>query len=200
MRILLTLTVILASCAVPPRETASTAPVTQDKKQLKLEIPDAGWEPIFFRSINERAAVSKLNDLRSTVLTGDNLEVRVWCGFGVTALTGYVIKRAGAKWSALKLAPVNPNSPVSRTDFPITPKADWPTLWKRLTDNGILTLPDSSRLPGDITLRDGVSYVVEINMNLTYRTYMVRSPEHAKTHEAAQMIEIVRILQQEFDT
>lgn len=119
MRILLALALMVASCSVPPREMVGSAPMAQDKQQLKLAIPVADWEPIFFRSINERAAAADLKDLRSTVLINDDLEVRVWRGFGVTALTGYVIKREGGQWSGLKLAPLNASALVQKRSLPL---------------------------------------------------------------------------------
>lgn len=197
MRVSILLTLLLASCSVLPGEQKERTQMSTTKKQLKLEIPNAPWEPIFFNSINERAALAELNDLRSTVLDNDDIEIRVWCGFGVSALNGYAIKRRGGEWSAVRIPPVNPNDPRSLKVFFVTPKSSWQQLWGRLTNEGLLTLPDSSRLPKDPSFLDGVSYVVEINMNLTYRTYMYGNPEKQKSPEARQMVEIIHTVYQE---
>ena len=135
------------------------------------------------------------------MLTHDDLEIRVWRGFGVTALDGYVIKRVKGEWSGLKIPPIRPNYSGSYTNISITPKSGWNQLWKRLTDEGVLTLPDSSQLPNGISFMDGISYVVEINMNLTYRTYMYGDPQNqGDSREAKQMMRVIHTLQQELGT
>jgi hypothetical protein len=45
----------------------------------------------------------------------------------------------------------------------VVPQTDWNVLWNRVEAFGILTLPDSSTLPGEVMVLDGTSYVVEIN-------------------------------------
>ena len=46
---------------------------------------------------------------------------------------------------------------------------------------------------------DGVSYVVEINKDQQYRTYLYDNPAQAKCSEAKQMLEIAGIIAEEFD-
>jgi hypothetical protein len=197
MRVLIILTLLLASCPSPPGKQVDQTHMSTTKKQLSREIPNAPWEPIFFNSINERAALAELNDLRSTILDHDDIEVRVWYGFGVSALSGYAIKRRGGEWSALRIPPVKLSDPKSAKAFAITSKSGGQQLWERLTKEGLLTLPDSSTLPDNSSSLDGVSYVVEINMNLTYRTYMYGNPEKQKSPEARQMAEIIHTIYEE---
>ena len=49
------------------------------------------WEAIFFPEINERARLAKLTDLRGTLLKKNDLELRIWIGFGPVALKGFVL-------------------------------------------------------------------------------------------------------------
>jgi hypothetical protein len=44
-----------------------------------------------------------------------------------------------------------------------SPKSGWETLWQKLIDTGILTLPDSSELEYKNLVEDGKGYVVETN-------------------------------------
>lgn len=44
-----------------------------------------------------------------------------------------------------------------------------------------------------------MSYVVEINKDQKYRTYLYDNPSEAKCSEAKQMLEIARIIAEEFD-
>jgi hypothetical protein len=46
--------------------------------------------------------------------------------------------------------------------------------------------------------RDGMSYVVEINSDRTYRTYMYDNPFYAKCDEAKRMMKIGEIVADEF--
>jgi hypothetical protein len=158
-------------------------------------VPSAGWEQSFFPSIEARAAQAKLDDLKLTHLDGNDFEIRIWEGFGVSRLSGYVIKRKGTEWSALLLLGVDSSEPVQT--IAVMPKSGWDPFWQHLTQSGILTLPDSSTLPDYGVGVDATSCVVETNMNLTYRTYMYSNPEHRKSREARQMVEIIRILDEE---
>lgn len=165
-----------------------------------MNIPKATWEPIFFRAIDERAKQSRLKTLRSGVLPGDGFEVRVWHGFGLTLLEGFVLKRAGAQWSAIHLRGITRN--MQSHDFQKTlrpPNSGWDKSWQRLQDAGILSLPDAFGIecsPMDV---DGMSYVVEYNRDGIYRTYMYDNPENAKCDEAKRMIKIGNIIAEEFN-
>lgn len=70
-------------------------------------------------------------------------------------------------------------------------------MWRELTDSGLLTLPDAASIQCDPRGKDGTSYVVEINMNRTYRTYMYRDPQYANCNEAKQMLRIGKIITDE---
>jgi hypothetical protein len=168
------------------------------KDELKLDIPTADWVPIFFRSINRRAELAQLSDLKSASLPENDLEIRVWSGFGVSALRGFVLKRQGGHWLAAHIPSIKPSDPNSHHAVPVVPRSGWEQLWERITEDGILTLPDSSQLPGgDDSILDGVSYVVEINMNHTYRTYMYSNPRHHDSLEAKRMVNIIDTLYKE---
>ena len=173
--------------------------VTPEKQGLSLNIPRATWEPIFFESINERASVAKLPNLRTALLPNNDLEVRIWVGFGLTALEGLVLRRVDSQWSATHLEGIHSRLPKSEYQKRLqTPKSGWDASWQRLIDAGILTLPDASEVQCNAGVLDGMSYVIEINMNKTYRTYMYDNPNYAKCNEAKQMIKIGDIRVEEF--
>ena len=46
---------------------------------------------------------------------------------------------------------------------------------------------------------DGMSYVVEVNTQAMYRTYLYDNPSYAKCAEAKEMIRIGNIIAEEFD-
>jgi len=57
------------------------------------------WQPIFFEEINNRAKFAKLASLRKVSLPEDDLELRIWIGFGAIPLEGFVIKRRSSRWA-----------------------------------------------------------------------------------------------------
>lgn len=174
--------------------------VAQEKKQLQLSVPKATWEPIFFDHINKGAKAARLPDLRKAVLPNDDMEVRIWIGFGLTELEGFIIRRSNDKWVAFRIKGIDPRLSWKNPQITfLTPKSGWNNFWRCLTDEGILTLPDASELKNEARINDGVSYVVEINMNKTYRTYHYSNPEYQKWEEAKHIIQIEDILLEEFN-
>jgi hypothetical protein len=163
-----------------------------------LDIPKDTWEPIFFEAIDERAKLTNLKTLR-TPLPDDDLEVRVWHGFGLTALEGFVLKRTAGQWSAIHLDGITRRvaSPESQRTLH-EPKLGWDACWQRLQDAGILNLPDSAAIGCSAMINDGMSYVVEYNYKGTYRTYLYDNPDYAKCNEAKRVIQIGNLIAEEF--
>jgi hypothetical protein len=192
--------VFAASCSSLHQAPGTKETPSPGRKELRLDIPKDTWEPIFFKSIDERARIANLKTLRAASLPHDDLEVRVWHGFGLTALEGFVLKRAAGEWSAIHLEGIHPNLLRSEYEKKLqTPKSGWELCWRRLEETGILTLPDGSAIGCSPMINDGMSYVVEFNSNGIYRTYLYDNPDYAKCKEAKQMIAIGNIISEEFD-
>jgi hypothetical protein len=49
-----------------------------------------------------------LSDLRKLPPSSDELHVRLWHGFGLTGVNGFVLSRTGAIWTAQVIAPGQP--------------------------------------------------------------------------------------------
>ena len=79
------------------------------------------------------------------------------------------------------------------------PRSGWEAAWGRLEGAGILTLPDAEAVNCNSRGLDGTYYIVETNVNATYRTYMYANPDPPKCREARQMVEISRIIAEEFN-
>jgi len=169
-----------------------------------LEKSNLTWEDIYFEAIIEREKTSNLKRLKSKALPGDDLEIRVWSGFGITLLEGFILKRTAGEWSAVDLDwEVSENRKGKRDVKPLdkkldVPKSGWDAAWQKLFDAGILTLPDAEKINCSGNTIDGFSYVVEYKLKNTYRTYMYDNPEYAKCDEAKQMVKINRIIAEEF--
>jgi hypothetical protein len=194
-----TVWIIKHSSTAIVQQKIGIASTQQEKRELRLDIPKDIWEPIFFKSINERARVANLSNLREVTLPSDDLEVRVWAGFGLTTLEGFNLKRTDGQWSAIHLEGISARLPRSEYQRTLqAPESGWETCWKRLVDAGIATLPDAEAIHCNPHINDGFSYVVEFNMNKTYQTYMYENPDAAKCSEAKQMMNISEIIAEEF--
>jgi hypothetical protein len=156
---------------------ASVSPATAAPP--KLDIPKDAWEPIFFESINASSKKVNWPSLRSMDLGPDAIEVRVWSGFGLMGIQGKRIRRVGQKWTGYLLIDGSNEKKISyNREFPLGP--EWEAEWEKIRNLGILTLPDSSTLPDEIGVLDGVAYVVEINDGAHYRTYRYSNPSLQK--------------------
>ena len=199
MKVLAVLIALMASCSSSPQSQRSRPTPAARYKEFQVNIPKAIWEPIFFKSINERAELSNLRTLRESALRDDDLEVRVWHGFGLTALEGFILKRAAGQWSAIHLNGIRAGLPPHQYQKLLQPpRSGWDLCWQRLQAAGILTLPDASAIGCGGGLNDGMSYVVEYNRDGIYRTYMYDNPDYAKCDEAKRIIDIGNTISEEF--
>ncbi len=174
--------------------------LSQKEPRMPSITHEKAWEPIFFEEINERAKLAKLGNLRRATLPKDDLELRVWIGFGVIPLEGIIIRRRSGRWSALHLRSLTPH--LARHNYEKAlgvPKSGWDPLWQHLVREGILTLPDSSELKDDVLVMDGESFVIEVNKGGSYRTYKYSNPDLQKWPEAKRITEIVQTILNEFD-
>jgi hypothetical protein len=172
---------------------------SSSNQEVRLIIPNARWEQLFFRDINSVARFSGQPDLRKTNLAGGDLELRFWWGFGLSPLEGVTLRRVSGQWSAIhvKADKYYEPSKANRKEL-LPPKSGWESVWQQLVGAGILTLPDVSELNCNVGGADGGAYVVETNSDHTYRTYMYDFPSEAKCNEAKQMVKIGDIIFEEF--
>ena len=170
------------------------------KKELKKNIPNASWVKIYFEGIDKTLKRNSMYKLRENILAEDDFEIRVWVGFGKYVNDGLILKHSsGGNWTATYLSEMLCHS-ENRGKYNLeSPKSGWEVTWQKLVDAGILTLPDSSELKDEVSINDGKSYVVEINLDNTYRTYQYSNPDDQKWKEAEQIIKIGEIIAGEFD-
>jgi hypothetical protein len=176
------------------------APAVQEGRQPRRVTPAAEWEPIFFKAIDARVGEAGLPSLRAEALPDGESEIRVWVGFGLSGEDGIVLRHSGGQWSGLYLHGMSDGPLPRKYQKALTvPKSGWETAWQRLSDAGILTLPDASAVQCSTYINDGVGYVVEINADKIYRTYLYDNPNHAQCDEAKKMMRIGEIIAEEFD-
>lgn len=208
MKFLLFLILCICSGHISAQNPASKTQNNSNEVQKTYEvivpdIPKDTWEKIFFESIDERTDEAQIKSLRKTKLADDDLEIRIWKGFGLMRLEGFILKRINKNWSAIHIDTnyvsgkvVNENKQLNK------PKAGWEAAWKKLLDAEILTLPDASSIDCDSGLEDGTSYVVELKKGENYRTYMYDNPDRvseSKCAEIKKVLEIIKIITQDYN-
>jgi hypothetical protein len=177
------------------------------KQEFSVSIPHERWVHIYFempglasRSINEITSEARLPNLRAAPLPGGDLEVRAWSGFGEDGkVYGVLLRRSAGLWSVIHLYEPGGGKRVQVfEDSQAVSKSDWDKAWRELEGAGILSLPDASEIQCRAGVFDGMSYIIEVNANHSYRTYMYDNPEYAKCVEAGQMIKIAAFIEDEF--
>ncbi len=193
MKKLLCFVLLLASCSEPIVQEKGDSVLEQKKDEFRKIIPQTHWERIFFEGINEQAAKSKLENIRSKALPDGDLEVRIWIGFGLGYLQGFILNQTSGEWSATYLTAHKQIYKKLQS-----PRSGWEVTWLNLVNAGLLSLPDAEEINCSVNGIDGESYVVEYNINNTYRTYLYDNPTFPVCKQAKQMIEIRNIIAEEF--
>lgn len=171
----------------------------RESQRVKIELPDSKWEQIFFKPINKTTELGGLEKLRESNLKKEDIEVRVWRGFGLGDLEGVILKRTNNRWKAFHVKADDYAEPRRAEVKQLnSPKSGWESFWKNLTEQRLLTLRDPSETNCEDSGIDGTSYVIEINQNKIYRTYRMR--EGGKCEGVLQMEEIDDLIGEEFDS
>jgi hypothetical protein len=173
----------------------------QKSAPVQLIIPNAHWERIFFRAIDDASERAQLPRLRKASLSPDDIEIRIWRGFGLSNLEAFILKRTNGNWSAFHLKADRNGEPFENVQLKelSEPKSGWESFWKQISNRKLLELPDQSEIGCDILTYDATSHVVEINQNRIYRTYRYTSGNE-RCAEAKLMDEIAEIIGLEFDS
>ena len=167
---------------------------------MHVIVPNAHWEPIFFRHINAVTKLSDQGDLRSTQLPTGDIEVRIWWGFGLSPLEGVTLHRSGGRWTGIHVKADNYSEPTKAERTQISnPKFGWEATWTRLVNERLLSLPDASEINCATRGFDVPTMVVEINSDNTYRTYMHPMSSKPKCDGDKNIMSIIDIIFEEFN-
>ncbi|MCG3146363.1 MAG: hypothetical protein HONDAALG_04398 [Gammaproteobacteria bacterium] len=197
--------IIPATACMHKREGMQQQPdaaitINQGDQKLRLSIPNAEWEPMFFKSLETYTKKINLPNLRTVVLPNkDDLEVRFWTDALPSKLDGIILRRINNQWSAVGIHVTGERKEALPTQKKLAvPKSGWDKAWEKLVGAGILTLPDASEVNCNVTTIDGLGFVAEINFNWSYRTYAYGNPQLAECNEAKRIISIRQIIFDEF--
>lgn len=157
-------------------------------------------DTIFFQEINRVTDLAGIESLRTVYVPKDDLEVRVWRGFGLSPLEGVLLRRTGNSWSGLHLtADQYFEAQNVQVEMLQPPRSGWTTFATEIVDNGLLRLPKMREEACDENGVDGIGYLVEINHNRTYRSYLYRDG-NTGCRESEEMSNIGEVIGLEFDT
>ncbi|HEX6042838.1 MAG TPA: hypothetical protein VFZ22_00010 [Pyrinomonadaceae bacterium] len=177
----------------PPLETVEIVPESPSRME------DSGWEQTFFKALEERTKKVNLASLSDIVLGAGDLEARFWYDARPDIINGFVIRRSGTRWSALGIRQVNDRWPSKVTIVDLgQPESGWESLWKRLIESQLLTLPDGDQTKCHSEILDGAGFVVETSVAGEYRTYRYANPQSAVCDEAKRVLSIESIIAAEF--
>jgi len=175
---------------------------TPSPTPIEVRIPDAFTpdaptaKQLYFETIDKRTDSARIGRLRSKRLGENELEFRIWYGFGLTVLQGYVLHRAAnGIWTGINLDSDFINQKfVDRSKHLYMPPEQWRTFWDSLKDHQVLTMPDGDAIHCSTIADDGFAYVVELKKGDSYRTYAYTNPQPCP--EAKQLDEVWKLLNQ----
>jgi hypothetical protein len=173
--------------------------INQKPEELKVILPDHPWVKFFFSTFQEQIEKVGLKSLRISVLPKDDVELRVWHDAMPYQVDGIVLSKTDNLWSGMHIYKDTKLKEgfLTKTTLP-SPKSGWSEAWRKLESAGILILPDASQVNCNHSALDGVSVIVEINSKKTYRAYRYSNPSLANCKEAKQIINISKIIADEF--
>lgn len=188
LKLILIVALFLSACSksVPNRVSAPANTATPT--------PESGIEAILQDETDRVATLAGLGKMGSS-LGKDDVEVRVWFGFGLFPLEGFVMSRRDSRWSAFHLKADRHYQPTkaSRNELQ-PPRSGWEVCWQQLVNAGVLTLPNGTDGPDP----DAQGYLVQVRSAASSRSYHYVAPEHSDLPAAKNMLEIGDIISNEF--
>lgn len=80
-----------------------------------------------------------LPDLRKLPPSRGEMHVRLWHGFGLTGVDGFVLSRTGAMWAAHVIAPASRSECYVRRE--VAAVTNWAPIWQSIEALGLGALP-----------------------------------------------------------
>jgi hypothetical protein len=216
----LILVVLMSSCSQIETVNTNTFPTPTDFElaerklnQIQSDKDDFGKLPPeqieknnqeLKAALAKLAKLNKLSILEKTVIPNDDLEVRIWRHSGWWEMWLLVLKRSNGKWSADFQEQIfdeesNKIKKTSKRKIGEV-KLGWENVWKRLTDEGLLTLPSGFENKGWIPCPDCGSVRIETKVGESYRFYSYVEPVlDSDVRETRQVAKIINIIAEEFN-
>ncbi|MDF7801330.1 hypothetical protein P4C99_17765 [Pontiellaceae bacterium B1224] len=169
--------------------------------EVEFDVPDEIWKSLYFKPINELTVAAELAPLQEKTIEGQDGELRIWKGFGLSHLKGLIIEK---RKNGFLVTYLRQSYNTSRKTFDVSqsliePKIPPKMIWEWLESEGLFHMPDDSKLESDgIGVVDGVSYVFEYRNYSVYRTFKYGNPGLHLQDEAKQIYRMMMVLEKEF--
>ncbi len=195
-----------ANISLDPIVSTSTEPTpklpTAFSETVIPDTPIGSAKPIFHDTIDERTKKAGIGRLRNLTISEDDIEIRIWRGFGLTTLEGFVMRRIRNTWSAIHLDEDYKDGRFIQNSSGLKdPVRGWEAVWRSLNEHHILSLPNAEDINCSARYNDGISYVVEIKKGDNYRTYLYDNPSapfENRCKEADEILAISAIISKDF--
>lgn len=166
-----------------------------------------GMEPAYYKNKPQIERAMGLNSIENGF---DSIELRLWYGYSIDDSSQLVVLKKGKnqKWISelcnFKYKYDERNNiltSIGKVCFDRTPKSGWDHFTRKLFDLEITDLPDAGKLPGYIDATDGGSIIIEVATSKLYRIYAYQLPSvnQEKFIQAKKMVDILRLIEEEFD-
>jgi len=191
MKLLILLPLFLIACAPTPANRDATS------KNAPTPAPERTPDEFISRDIDRMSKLAGMVPLKTANLAQTDTEIRVWYGFGLFALEGFVVKRTNNQWSAFHLKADHYSALATKRVARVqlaAPKSGWESCWQRLVSAGVLILPSGTEGPDP----DAEGFYVEIMDGGSYRNYQYNDPEYSESPNAKRMLTIGDIISAEF--
>lgn len=124
-------------------------------------------------------------------LSGEELEIRIWCGFGARPIRGISLQNKKRIFSAIYF------DELGESKYLTPPLSGWDVLWNKLNDLNILDLPNDNEVGAVEPFPDSEVVFVEIFNNQGYRSYSYNYPCYSKITEGKKVVQIMKTISDE---
>jgi hypothetical protein len=145
-------------------------------------------EDLLLEFARAHARSAGLPDLRKSPASPDDVELRLWHGFGLTGVEGLVLRRTQWCWSAERIVAITQTDCYERRSTPRS--ADWLIVWRQVETMDLAALPSKPPRDPMKIVTDGYSYVIELKTGAIYRSFVYDNPNVFRTPEDRAMVAI----------
>lgn len=209
LSIFLVFVTFLFSCAqnVPQNAEFSPTPIPQPTINEGLAKFIQEQKERLPKEIKTESKQFGIAELEKENLPNDDMEIRLWrfSAFSDRDLV-FVLKRINNAWSANLVERSIAEKDIPKKNPPVkflkrnlgAPQSGWESLWQKLIENEILTLPHGLDV-GVEPPTDSWVFAVETKFENKYRVYDYFCPEaFENVREARQMTKIINTISEEF--
>ncbi len=165
-------------------------------------VPENDTTDYLLQASRRIAARAGLEKLQTLILDPDDLEVRLWAGFGLFGEWGYVLRRENGLWiplfiqeeeqprnlGAFRISIERPAARYAKSDV------NWSDVWDQLIEAEILEINSGVNRLGF----DGFHVVLEVHLGDTYRTFVFNFPNGRETLDDRRIMNIHNIIAEAF--